>query len=68
MAITADIIAWGIWKGLKGKISDSWVVFLAASLADIDLCGHFDPACPGLSRSRGRFVASFLKFAGIFAT
>lgn len=68
MAIAGPLVAWGIWKWLNGKISDSWVVFLAAALADLVTyvvtsvqlsLAYPDPV--------GGFMASFLKFATIFA-
>lgn len=68
MAIAGPLVAWAIWKWLRGKISDSWVVFIASALADlltyvvtsIQLAlAYPDPV--------GGFMASFLKFAGIFA-
>ncbi len=68
MAIVGPLIAWLIWKGLKGKLSDSWVVFFAAALADlltyvttsVQLALAYPDPVSG-------FVGSFLKFAGIFA-
>ena len=68
MAIVGPLVAWGIWKGLKGRIPESWVIFLAAALADLLTyvatslqlaLAYPDPV--------GGFPASFLKFAGIFA-
>ena len=68
MAIGGPIIAWAIWKWLKGKLPDSWVVFFAAALADlltyvitsVQLAlAYPDPV--------GGFMASFLKFGAIFA-
>ena len=68
MAIVGPLVAWGIWKGLKGKLPDSWVIFLAAALADLLTyvttsvqlsLAYPDPA--------GGFLASFLKFGSIFA-
>ncbi len=68
MAIVGPLVAWAIWKGLKGKMPDAWVIFLAAALADlltyvttsIQLSlAYPDPA--------GGFMASFLKFGTIFA-
>ena len=68
MGITGPLIAWAIWKGLKGRMSDAWVVFLAAALADlltyvvtsIQLAlAYPDPV--------GGIAASFAKFGAIFA-
>jgi cobalt/nickel transport system permease protein len=68
MAIVGPLVAWGIWKGLKGRMKEGFVVFLAAALADlltyvttsVQLAlAYPDPV--------GGFMASFLKFAGIFA-
>ena len=68
MAIVGPVIAWAIWKGLRGKLSDGWVVFLAAALADLltyvmtstQLALAFlDPV--------GGFMGSFIKYSGIFA-
>jgi cobalt/nickel transport system permease protein len=68
MAIVGPLVAWGIWKLLKGRLPDGWVVFIAAALADlltyvatsVQLAlAYPDPV--------GGFTASFLKFAGIFA-
>ncbi len=68
MAIVGPLVAWAIWKSLKGKISDSWVVFLAAALADlltyvttsVQLALAYPDPVSG-------FMGSFLKFGGIFA-
>ncbi len=68
MAIVGPLVAWGIWKWLKGRMPDAWVVFLAAAMADlltyvatsIQLAlAYPDPV--------GGFAASFAKFATIFA-
>ncbi|MCE1252245.1 MAG: energy-coupling factor ABC transporter permease [Anaerolineae bacterium] len=68
MAIGGPLVAWAIWKGLKGKLPDSWVVFLAAAFADLLTyvitslqlaLAYPDPA--------GGFAVSFVKFATIFA-
>ncbi|MEA4813053.1 MAG: energy-coupling factor ABC transporter permease [Anaerolineaceae bacterium] len=68
MAIVGPFVAWGIWKLFKNKLPQGWVVFLAAALADlltyvttsVQLAlAYPDPV--------GGFMASFLKFAGIFA-
>lgn len=68
MAIVGPLVAGGIWKGLKGRLPETWVVFLAAAMADlltyvttaVQLAlAYPDPA--------GGFVVSFLKFGGIFA-
>jgi cobalt/nickel transport system permease protein len=68
MAIVGPVIAWLIWKGLRGHISTGLVVFLAAAFADlftyvttsIQLAlAYPDPV--------GGFFASFGKFLVVFA-
>ncbi len=68
MAIAGPLIAWAVWKALKDKLPQSWVVFLAAALADlltyvvtsVQLAlAHPDPV--------GGFAVSFAKFGSIFA-
>jgi cobalt/nickel transport system permease protein len=68
MAIVGPLVGWGIWRVLKGRLSEQWVVFLVALMADwmtylttsVQLAlAYPDPA--------GGFMASFLKFSGIFA-
>ena len=68
MAVVGPLVAYGLWKGLQGKMSTAWLVFLAAALADwatyvvtsLQLAlAYPDPV--------GGILASFLKFAGIFA-
>lgn len=68
MAIVGPLVAYGIWKAFRGRMSTGWVVFLAAALADwatyvttsIQLAlAYPDPV--------GGVVASFLKFGAIFA-
>lgn len=68
MAIAGPLVAYGIWKALRGKLSDSWVIFLAAAFADLLTyvvtslqlaLAYPDPV--------GGFIASLVKFAGVFA-
>lgn len=68
MAIVGPLVAWLIWKLLRGRLSTSLVVFLAAASADLvtyvvtsaQLALAFpDPA--------GGFIASFARFGAIFA-
>jgi cobalt/nickel transport system permease protein len=68
MAIVGPLVAWAIWKGLKGKVSTGWVVFLAAAFADLITyvvtatqlaLAYPDPV--------GGFFASFGKFLVVFA-
>ena len=68
MAIVGPLVAWAIWKGLSGRLSEKWVIFLAASLADlltyVMTSTQLALAYPD---PMGGFMASFLKFGGIFA-
>jgi cobalt/nickel transport system permease protein len=68
MAIVGPLIAWAVWIGLKRKLNDSWVVFLAAALADLltYVTTSFQLALAYPDPLSG-FMGSFLKFAGIFA-
>lgn len=68
MAIVGPLVAWAIWRPLRGTLPEGVVVFLAAALAglmtyvmtSVQLAlAYPDPA--------GGLVASFLKFAVIFA-
>lgn len=68
MAIAGPLVVWGIWVGLKDRTPLWLTVFLAAALADlltyvvtsIQLAlAYPDPV--------GGFIASFIKFAAIFA-
>jgi cobalt/nickel transport system permease protein len=68
MAIAGPLVAFGVWKLLKGRTSDSLAVFSAAALANLVTyvvtsaqlaLAYPDPV--------GGFVASFLKFGAIFA-
>ena len=68
MAIVGPLVGWGIWAALKGRMPESWVVFLVALMADwmtyvmtsVQLAlAYPDPT--------GGFMASFVKFLGIFA-
>lgn len=68
MAIVGPLVAWGIWRGLKGRAPLWLTIFLAAALADlttyvvtsIQLALAYPDAVGG-------FVASFVKFGTIFA-
>jgi cobalt/nickel transport system permease protein len=68
MAIVGPLVAWAIWKGLRGRMPEVWVIFLAAALADlltyVTTSVQLALAYPD---PLGGFTASFLKFAGIFA-
>ncbi|GAB4484102.1 MAG: energy-coupling factor ABC transporter permease [Anaerolineales bacterium] len=68
MAIAGPLVAFGVWKLLKGRASDSVAVFAAAALADlvtyVVTSAQLALAYPDLV---GGFVASFLKFGAIFA-
>jgi cobalt/nickel transport system permease protein len=68
MAIAGPLVAWGIWAGLKDRAPLWLTVFLAAALADLLTylvtsmqlaLAYPDPV--------GGFMASFIKFAAIFA-
>ena len=68
MGIVGPLVAWGLWHGLKGRLPQAWVVFLAAAVANlltyvttsVQLAlAYPDPV--------GGFVASFVKFGAIFA-
>lgn len=68
MAIFGPLVAWIIWKGLRGRLAEGWVVFLAAALANLATyvltsaqlaVAHPDPV--------GGIAASFAKFGAIFA-
>ena len=68
MCIVGPIAGWAIWAGLKGRLPEGWVVFLVALMADwltyvttaVQLAlAYPDPV--------GGFMASFLKFAAIYA-
>ncbi|NTU78214.1 MAG: energy-coupling factor ABC transporter permease [Chloroflexales bacterium] len=68
MAIAGPLVAWGIWRGLKGRAPIWLAVFLAAALGDLATyvvtstqlaLAYPDPA--------GGFAASFVKFGAIFA-
>lgn len=68
MAIVGPLVAWAIWRGLRGRVPDSVVVFLAAALADLltyvttsfQLALAYPDPIGGVS-------ASVLKFGTIFA-
>jgi len=68
MAIAGPLVAYGVWKFLKGRVSDGVAIFSAAALANLVTyvvtsvqlaLAYPDPV--------GGFVASFLKFGAIFA-
>jgi cobalt/nickel transport system permease protein len=68
MAVIGPLVAYGLWVGLRGKMPAGWVIFLATASADwatylvtsLQLAlAYPDPV--------GGILASFLKFAGIFA-
>lgn len=68
MAIVGPLVAWAIWRGLRGRLPEDGVIFLAATLADlltyvttsVQLAlAYPDPV--------GGFMASFIKFGTIFA-
>jgi cobalt/nickel transport system permease protein len=68
MAVIGPLVAYGLWMGLRGKMPTGWVIFLAAAFANwatyvvtsLQLAlAYPDPV--------GGVLASFLKFAGIFA-
>lgn len=68
MAIAGPLVAYGIWRGLRGRLSEGWVVFLAAALADLTTyvvtsvqlaLAYPDPV--------SGFMGAFAKFGAIFA-
>lgn len=68
MAIVGPLVAWGTWRGLKGRAPIWLVVFLAAALANLATyvvtsiqlaLAYPDPV--------GGIMASFVKFGTIFA-
>ncbi len=68
MAIVGPLVAWSIWRGLKGRAPVWLAVFLAAALADlvtyVVTSVQLALAYPD---SVGGFAASFIKFGTIFA-
>ncbi|HRE26740.1 MAG TPA: energy-coupling factor ABC transporter permease [Anaerolineales bacterium] len=68
MAIVGPLVAWAIWRGLRGRLPEDWVVFLAAALADlltyVTTSAQLALAYPD---PVGGFTASFIKFGTIFA-
>lgn len=68
MAIAGPLVAWGIWRLLKGKVHDGIVVFLAAAMADLItyVVTAFQLALAHPD-AVGGFSASLSKFLGIFA-
>jgi cobalt/nickel transport system permease protein len=68
MAIAGPLVAWGIWRGLKGRAPIWLVVFLASALAD--LCTYVVTSAQlalAFPDATGGFAASLLKFGAIFA-
>jgi cobalt/nickel transport system permease protein len=68
MAIAGPIVAWAIWRALRGSLGSTVTIFLAAALADLATyvvtatqlaLAYPDPL--------GGFAASFVKFGTIFA-
>ena len=68
MAIVGPLVGWGIWMALKGRLPESWVVFLVAVMADwltyVTTAIQLALAYPDPT---GGVMASFLKFAAIYA-
>lgn len=68
MGIVGPLVAWGVWKGLRGRLSEGMVVFLAAALANlltyVTTSAQLALAYPD---PVGGFAASFAKFGAIFA-
>jgi cobalt/nickel transport system permease protein len=68
MGIVGPLVAWGVWKGLRGRLSEGMVVFLAAALANlltyVTTSAQLALAYPD---PVGGFAASFAKFGVIFA-
>lgn len=68
MAVVGPLVAYIIWRGLRGRLAEGWVVFLAAALADLityvvtstQLALAYPDQVSG-------FVGAFAKFATIFA-
>lgn len=68
MAVVGPFVAYGIWRGLQGRLNEGWVVFLAAAMADlityvitsVQLALAYPDPISG-------FLGSFAKFAAIFA-
>lgn len=68
MAIVGPFVAYAIWRLLRGRLSTSLVVFLAAASADlvtyVVTSAQLALAFPDAT---GGFIASFAKFGAIFA-
>ncbi|MFN3331578.1 MAG: energy-coupling factor ABC transporter permease [Caldilinea sp.] len=68
MGIVGPLVAWGVWKGLRGRLSEGMVVFLAAALANlltyVTTSAQLALAYPD---PVGGFAASLAKFGAIFA-
>lgn len=68
MAIAGPLLAWVVWRGLRNRMSQQVVMFLAAAGADLvtyvvtsaELALAYPDPVAG-------FLGAFLKFAGIFA-
>lgn len=68
MAVAGPFVAYAIWRGLRGRVGESWMVFLAAALADlityvvtsVQLALAYPDPVSG-------FLGAFAKFATIFA-
>ncbi|RRR67438.1 MAG: energy-coupling factor ABC transporter permease [Candidatus Viridilinea halotolerans] len=67
MAIVGPLVAWGIWRGLRGNAPLALVVFLAAALANLStyLVTALQLAL-AYPDAVGGFVAAFVKFGTIF--
>jgi cobalt/nickel transport system permease protein len=68
MAIAGPLVAWGVWRGLRGRAPAQLAIFLAAALANLAsyavtalqlALAYPDPV--------GGVAASFARFAAIFA-
>jgi cobalt/nickel transport system permease protein len=67
MAIVGPLVAWAIWKWLGDKLSNGWVVFLAAAFADLvtyvvtatQLALAYPDPVGGFFASLGKFLVVF---------
>ncbi|MGB0388827.1 MAG: energy-coupling factor ABC transporter permease [Ardenticatenaceae bacterium] len=68
MAIAGPLVAFAVWSQLRGRTSRAVAIFLAASLADLTtyLTTSLQLAL-AYPDATGGIIASFLKFASIFA-
>jgi cobalt/nickel transport system permease protein len=68
MSIVGPLVAWSIWRGIKGRAPTWLVVFLAAALADlltyVTTSAQLALAYPDPASG---FIGSFIKFSTIFA-